>query len=126
MNQLLRLSLDRSDNFRVRVPHCETDKARVEIDKLVSINILHNTSLTRVHSERIKSNQRGRDERLVLFKQGTRLRARRSNHDLRILRRRHWWRRAHLSSTNKIAQNIRVCMRLSYLALSQSWRDSQL
>src|SRR5216683_1538044 len=105
------------------MPYCETDQAGVEIDKLVSINILNDTALARLGRERIESHQRGRDKRLVLFDQGPGFRTRRSYHDLRIFRSWHQWRRAHVSSTNKIAQRIRRDARVSFLKLSRSSRD---
>src|SRR5437667_10421224 len=86
---------------------CEADKARVEIDKLVSINILYNASLTRVGGERIEPNKRGRDQSIVLFQQGSGFWAWRSNHDLRIFRGWHRWRRAHFLPPIKIAQVVR-------------------
>src|SRR5712692_804043 len=99
--------------------HCKTDQARVEIDKLVSINIPNDTALARFGRERVESHERGRDERLVLFDQGPGFRTRRCYHNLRIFRSWHRWRRAHVSSTNKIAQRIRRVR----ASISQSYLD---
>src|SRR2546425_10532674 len=87
--------------------YCETDKARIEVDKLVSINILYDASLTRVRSEWVEYNERRRDQRLVLFEQGSGVWTWTSNHHLRLFRRCYRRSRAHLSATNKIAQIIR-------------------
>src|SRR3989441_12217523 len=107
------------------MPYCKTDQAGVEIDKLVSINIPNDTALARFGRERVESHERRRDKRLVLVDQGPGFRTRRRYHDPRIFRSWHEWRRAHVSSTNKIAQRIRRDARVSFLELSRSLRDLQ-
>src|SRR5213594_2588793 len=85
MDQLLSLLLDRGDNTRMRMADRETDKSRIEIDKLVPINIPDNTPMTALSNKRIESDQRLGDDRLILLDERASLRTRRSHNNLGIL-----------------------------------------
>src|SRR5947199_146227 len=67
MDQFLRLFLERGVNPRLRVPDRETDESRVEIDKLVPINIPDDTPMPALSHQRVESDQRLGDDRLILF-----------------------------------------------------------
>src|SRR6266487_4026233 len=67
MDQLLSLLLDRGHNPRMRMADRETDESRVEIDKLVPINIPDNTPMTTLSHKRIESDQRLGNDRLILL-----------------------------------------------------------
>src|SRR6266705_3490277 len=69
----------------MRMAYCKTYESRVEIDKLVPINIPDDTPMTTLSHQRIESDQRLGDYRLILLDESPSLRTGRSHNDLGIL-----------------------------------------
>ena len=77
----------------MRMTDRQTDQSRVEVDKLVTINILDNAPVPALGRERIESDQGLGDYRLVLFDERSRLGTWWSHYYLWILIRRQTDRR---------------------------------
>ena len=57
MDELLSLFLDRRYDSRMRVAYRETDESGVEVDKLVSVDVLDDAPVSALRSERIEPDE---------------------------------------------------------------------